>query len=328
MGDVTPLHRGRRRRTGTPTSPPLVSLIDSWRLALSEANKSPDTIRLYTGAARKLCDYLADHELPTTVDEIEPAHIRAFLAAELERTSAGTAATHFRDLRVFFNWLVRERERTAPSPMDNVDRPTVPEKARTFFDDEDLRALLHVCEGADFVARRDTAILRILMDTGMRVSGLAGLRYHPADESRTDVFLTKRRLRIRLKGGDETWVPLGKKAAAALDRYIRMRARHHLAAESPWLWIGFRGKRQEHFGPHGIQMMIRNRGAQAGVQGAHPHRFRRTFADDYLEGGGTVDGLMAIAGWKSYDMVKVYAGERAAERARKMHDRLSPGDRI
>ena len=35
------------------------------------------------------------------------------------------------------------------------------------------------------------------------------------------MFLTQRRLRIRLKGGDETWVPIGKKAAAALDKYIR-----------------------------------------------------------------------------------------------------------
>ena len=43
---------------------------------------------------------------------------------------------------------------------------------------------------------------------------MAGLRYDPDDESANDVLLAQRRLRIGLKGGDETWVPVGKKAAA------------------------------------------------------------------------------------------------------------------
>jgi site-specific recombinase XerD len=72
--------------------------------------------------------------------------------------------------------------------------------------------------------------MRILMDTGLRVSGLAGLRFDPDDEDRNDVFLTQRRLRIRLKGGDETWVPIGKKAAASVDRFPGSPADGHLRA--------------------------------------------------------------------------------------------------
>src|SRR5260370_27469993 len=104
--------------------------------------------------------------------------------------------------------------------MDRVDRPKVTKKAKQFFDDAELAALLKTCEGASFQDRRDTAIMRILIDTGMRVSGLANLRYDPDTDARNDVFLTQRRLRIRLKGGDETWVPIRKKAASALDPYL------------------------------------------------------------------------------------------------------------
>ena len=105
---------------------------------------------------------------------------------------------------------------------------------------QELARLLKTCSGATFVDRCDTAIMRVFIDTGLRVSGLAGLRYDPDNESANDVFLAQRRLRIRLKGGDETWVPIGKKSAAALDKYIRARARHSQTS-SPWLWLGVQG---------------------------------------------------------------------------------------
>jgi len=123
--------------------------------------------------------------------------------------------------------------------------------------------------------------MRIFIDTGIRVSGLAGLRYDPDEEDRNDVFLTQRRLRIRLRGADETWVPIGKKAAAAVDKYIRARARHPQAA-SPWLWLGVQGYNTARMTDSGVRDMVGRRGEQAGIQNVHPHRFRRSFADSCL----------------------------------------------
>ena len=157
---------------------------------------------------------------------VDASHIRAFLLAEEQRTSAASAAVHFRNIRVFFGWLASEGERENPNPMDRVEAPKVTKKAKAFFTEEELARLLKTCSDTTFVDRRDTAIMRVFIDTGLRVSGLAGLRYDPDDESANDVFLGQRRLRIRLKGGDETWVPIGKKSAAALDKCIRARARH------------------------------------------------------------------------------------------------------
>lgn len=154
------------------------------------------------------------------------------------------------------------------SPMAGVDRITVPKKAKTFFDEAQLQALLKACGKPTFLDRRDLAILRIFIDVGVRVSGLAGMRYHPDDESASDVRLAKRELRITLKGGDELWVRLGKRAAAALDGYLRARLRHELAEEPPWLWLGQRGTSCDHLTASGIQQMLKRRGAQAGVQGA------------------------------------------------------------
>jgi site-specific recombinase XerD len=319
--------RNRGRRTATAAGVDLAAFITSWQLSLEAAGKSPKTVRSYTDSVKAFQAFLAAQGMTADVEEVDAEHIRAFLLAEERRTSAPSAAVHFRNLRVYFGWLAREDERSNPNPMDRVDKPKVTKQAKPFFDDDELAALLKACEGTTFQDRRDTAILRILIDTGMRVSGLANLRYDPDTDDRNDVFLTQRRLRIRLKGGDETWVPIGKKAAAAIDRYLRARARH-AEVSSPWLWLGHQGHNRAHMTDSGIRAMLGRRGKQARIQNVHPHRFRRSFADNWLAAGGSTDDLMHITGWKTYDMVREYTEARGIARAHDAHARLNPGDRI
>jgi site-specific recombinase XerD len=295
-------------------------LLPSWKLALDAANKSSETIVSYLDSVKRLEAYLATEELP-----LDAPSIRGFLAAERDRTTPASAAKHYRNLCVYFRWLVAEDE-IKDNPMLRVEKPKVPEEAKPFFTTDELAALLKATTGKDFETRRDHAIIRILIDTGLRASGLADLRFDPADDKVTDVFLDQLRLRVRLKGGDTWWVPIGNKAAGAIDRYLRVRARS-LHAGSPWLWIGTRGHDVARFGDSGIRAMLRRRGRQAGVQNCHPHRFRHTFADSWLALGGNVDDLMNVAGWKSISMPLRYARGRGIARAAEAHKRLSPGDR-
>jgi integrase/recombinase XerD len=299
----------------------LSALLPSWRLALAAAGKSPKTISSCLDSAKRLEAYLTTEGLP-----LEPEGIRAFLVAERDRTSPASAAKHYRNLRVYFHWLLTEGE-IKEDPMVRVEKPQVAEEAKPFFTDAEPAALLKVTRGQDFEARRDHAIIRVLIDTGIRVSGLANLRFHPTGDKQTDVFLDQRRLRMRLKGGDIWWVPIGTKSAAAIDRYLRIRARSR-HAESPWLWIGTRGHAVTHFGDSGIRVMVKRRGTEAGVQNCYPHRFRHTFADSWLAAGGNVDDLMNVAGWRSTAMPLRYAKGRGVARAAEAHKRLSPGDRL
>jgi integrase len=170
------------------------------------------------------------------------------------------------------------------------------------------------------------AIMRVFIDTGVRVSGLAGLRYNPDGDDQTDVFLLERRLRITLKGGRQSYIPVGTKMATALDRYLRARARH-ASASSPWLWLGIRGTGVHHMTASAYSRCLSAGGAWL-VQDVYPHRFRHTFADSWLAAGGNVDDLMTIAGWTTYDMPLRYAPGRGVARAADAMRRLSPGDRI
>jgi integrase len=293
-------------------------MLDSWVLALEGERKSPFTIRSYGDSIRRLIR----NGDPGT--DITTQQLRQHLAGLHKELAPASVAIHFRNLRVFFRWLAEEEPSLVPaSPMAGVGRPDVPAKRKPPFSEDELRALLAAASGASFEDRRDTAIMRVLIDTGMRISGLAGLRYAAGDPERSDIHLGQKIAVIRLKGGDETAVPLGRKAVAAADRYLRGRARHP-HAECGWLWLGPKGQ----FTAWGIRQMLARRAAIAGVTGMHPHRFRRTFAHDWLEAGGTEHDLMKITGWKTRDMIEVYAGELAQQRARAAHARLSPGDRL
>lgn len=299
---------------------PLADLAVSFELGLEERGLSDRTVEAYQRTLSQFTAYLAEHELPADTEGVEAPHIRAFLVAETARTSAASAHLHYRNLRVLFKWLVMEGERTGPDPMPRVQAPKVTPKIKPMLTDDDLTKLLKAVEGTTFEARRDTAILRVLIDSGVRVSGLGGMLLE-------DVNLPAKTIKVVLKGSDEHLVPLGRKAAAAVDRYLRTRARHP-RTDSPWLWLGTSGRNTGHFGAAGIQDMIERRGKEAGLGKISPHWFRRTFAHDWLNSGGSEADGMRIAGWKTRTMIEHYAGELAAERARQVHARLAPGDRL
>ncbi|GAA0388352.1 hypothetical protein GCM10009530_44300 [Microbispora corallina] len=329
-------------------SPLLRDLVPSWRLALESEKLAAGTITSYLHSARLLIEYLDKHDMAGQLDKIRAKHLRAFLAARLNgcwlddtrvqpcpcgdtrARSAGDAHKHFRNLRVLFNWLVAEDE-LAASPMANVAPPNVVVQPVEPLTEEELRLMLKTCDGTTFIDRRDTAIMRILLDNGMRGSGLAGLRYHPDDPELTDVFLPQHVLRIRLKGGRTHMAPIGRKTAAAVDRYLRARARHS-HADSPWLWLPERGRTaaggDRRLTTTGILQMLKRRAKEAGIPGVYTHRFRTTMATSFLDAGGDPIDLMRVGGWNSLAMVQRYTAATAERRAREAHARLSPSDRI
>jgi integrase/recombinase XerD len=118
------------------------------------------------------------------------------------------------------------------------------------------------------------------------------------------------------KGGKVRSVPFGPYTATAIDRYLRLRVHHRLAA-GPALWVGDRGKG---FSYDALHKTLGERAVAAGTAGFHPHRMRHTAAHRWLAAGGSEGGLMAVAGWTRPDMLmrytKAQASSRAAEEAR------------
>jgi len=75
--------------------------------------------------------------------------------------------------------------------------------------DDDVRRLLADCSGKDFRDRRDLAIIRLFLDTGMRLESMTGLRYSADDPEASDIDLQSRVARITAKGWRELVLPIG-----------------------------------------------------------------------------------------------------------------------
>ena len=126
------------------------------------------------------------------------------------------------------------------------------------------------------------------------------------------------------KGRRPRTLRVGARPAQALDRYLRIRARHSQAG-LPALWLGERNEGP--LGTSGVYQVVRRRAREAGFT-AHPHQLRHTFAHSWLAAGGNEGDLRQLAGWKSRQMVTRYASSAAAGRARDAHARLGLGDRL
>ena len=293
----------------------LDDLIRSWLIDLRGRNLSAKTVSTYGGAARRLETGLPERCIKNAA-EITREELRAYFAGIAEVRTPGGVSVDYRALQQFFKWADEVEEEITPNPMAKMRPPMVPDPETRVLRPEEIKALRKVCEGRDFMARRDQAIVSLFLDTGMRRAELAGL-------GTEDVNIELREAYVLGKGRKRRIVPFGHQTARALDRYERAR-RSHKNAHLPAYWLSDKRGAMTN---NGIDQVIRRRGRAAGIQDLHPHMFRHTFAH-YSKDVLNDDELMRLAGWKSRQMLERYAASTAEERAREAGKRSALLDRL
>lgn len=298
-----------------------VLLLRDWDRSLRAGNYPATTRYNYLLAAAQFAQYLGTVTDDAFVDAAaDPAavrrlHVEDFQVWMIETRSAATALNKHKALQQFFKWL-RIEEEIDRSPMDLVRQPKTPKRLIPVLAGAETKSVLDTCRGTSFVDLRDHAIIRVLANTGGRLSEVANLALEDIDLNRDTVT-------FHGKGAKDRQVRVGPKTARALSRYLRARARHH-GAERPELWLAVRGGQA--LSDNGVQLMLQRRGDRAGVPGLHAHRWRHTFAHEWKLAGGDTGDLMLLLGWASEEMAHHYGASAAAHRAREVQGRLAIGE--
>lgn len=289
-------------------------LVDSWIRALRAEGKSPATLRMYRYGVDSLARGIVARGMPTNPASLTREHVETWLEDLRAAGKSGTTrANYYIPVRCWFAWLIEEGELTA-SPCARIKIPRLAEQRTPVLTDAQLTALLRTCAGKTFEDRRDHAIIRLLVDTGLRRTELGTIQY-------ADVDWQVDTITVLGKGGRHRTVHFGTKAGLALDRYRRARDRHP-AAQSPALWLG----RQGALSPQSIYARVRGRALAAGLGVVWTHMLRHTFSHRWLRKGGQEGELMRLAGWRNRQQLDRYGASVAQERAIEAHKRLAPGD--
>jgi len=309
----------RQQATAAPSRDLAVNDIAELRrgfeIQLRARNRSPKKIKSYLEGVDLFREFAVRAGFPTTVDRVNRDHVETFLADQLEQWRPKTAQIRYGALRQFFRWCQEEGE-VGTSPMHNVKPPHVPETEVPVVSDDVLRALLKISDGPSFDERRDTAILRLFIDCGLRLAEVTNL-------AMDDVDFDLQVVAVMGKGSRPRAVPMSPKTTQALDRYVRVRKKH-AHASSKALWLGARGPLTS----NGVAQLLRRRCRQAGLEPIHPHQLRHTAAHQAALAGLGDSDMMRIFGWRSRQMLTRYGASAADERARDAYRRLAPGDRL
>ncbi len=285
-------------------------LVDSWELSQRAERKSAQTIKSYVTGVSQYLAYCAAEGLPAALDRRQLARfVDSLLSAGAQ---PATARARQLGVRRFSAWLAEEGELDS-DPLLGVKAPKLDTKVIEPLTDDQLRAMIKACAGRELRDRRDEALIRLMVETGVRAGEVAALALADLDLKAGTAVVR------RGKGGKGRSVPFGPQTALSLDRYLRLRRGHRLA-DSPALWLGDRGKP---FTYDGLHKSLKYRATVADVKDFHPHRLRHTAAHRWLAAGGSEGGLMAVAGWTRPDMLlrytKAQASARAADEARRLN---------
>jgi len=211
-----------------------------------------------------------------------------------------TVARHLVTLRNFFRFA-QVQELISEDPSLNLESPKIRRSLPGYLRLEEVDKLLAQPDEKTSIGLRDRAMLEVLYSSGLRVSELTSLRVMDLDRSAGYV-------RCIGKGDKERIVPVGKKALALVDRYLR-EARPKLLgtgnlAHSPVLFLNRRGGG---FSRVGVWKILSAYGRQAGLRVAlTPHMLRHSFATHLLERGADLRSVQLMLGHSDISTTQIY----------------------
>jgi integrase len=264
----------------------LDAVVCEWLLELKVMGRSPRTIDWY---AQKIRSYLTASNA-TKLSELTAFEVKRFLGELRDRGLApNTIHGFFETLKALANWAQREHY-PVDADLLRLRAPKVPEKEMETYSEDQLNAIF-----AATPPGWATLAIQILLGTGMRLAELCALTIDDVEDEWEVTFL-----KIRSgKGAKFRRVSISRRLRRELVRYL-----NRWRPETPDRTLLVRSDARPVTALTVSELFRRVRHRIA--FGVRAHKFRHTYATEYLRQGGEIERLRRILGHTTYVMVMRY----------------------
>lgn len=278
----------------------------------AERNYSFHTLEAYRNDLGQFVGFLSSHNVNAWTS-VRRETLRAYLRTLVEAgISKKSIARKVASLRSFFKFL--RRTNVIPSnPALTLLSPKLDRKLPVYLDESAADRMLSLPDRSTPEGRHDAAVLEVFYSTGMRLSELVGLNCG-------DIDFAGGTVKVRGKGRKERIIPLGRKAAAALSRYLASGDRSDHGPNSP-LFCTQSGKRTY---PMAISRLVRQYiSSVSEIEKKSPHVIRHSFATHMLNRGADLRAVKELLGHESLSTTQVYT-HVSTERLKKVYRQSHP----
>jgi integrase/recombinase XerC len=285
-----------------------------------ERDQSPHTIKAYRRdleAFIEFCDRF--YGGGWRWESVDRLGIRGFLGDhERKGLARRSAARALSALRSFFRYL-QVHHQVENSVARAARMPRIEKRLPSYLRREEIDGLFAhaeaIAESGEFTALRDLAMLELFYSSGLRLSELAGIDLGVLD-------LLSDQVKVRGKGRKERIVPVGRRAVAALRRYLLARepVASRPGADRNAVFLNRRGKR---LGVTTIQRRMHGLFDAIGADGQRVHSLRHTFATHLMDAGADLRAVQELLGHASLSTTQIYT-HTSVERLKQVYRQAHP----
>lgn len=266
----------------------------------AEKRLAKGTVAYYVGEVRRFADFLQAEGIEE-VSEMTAGNVREWQMSLMDNGEApSTVVKQIAALRAWMKFLRRQGV-LDQDIMAKVSIPKMPKRLPVFFRETEVEKIYADIYPKNYDGELDKLILRMLYETGMRRSELAGITLDCIDLSRLTIKVLGKRNKERI-------IPIESELAHNISKYLSLRNKLASEMELPLstdkLLVNSKGREVSASMVYSIVKKYMT--VLSSADRISPHVFRHTFATHMLTEGANIDAIKELLGHSDLAATEIY----------------------
>ena len=255
------------------------------------ARCSEASIEIYKQKRKPIVEGFAEYGIEF-IDEVSPTAIRYILAEYKESHTNNGAWKLYTYIRTFLRWYWNEND-LDHCPIDKVDPPKVNQKPKHGISREEIEKLLVSIKDCSKFPERDTVIIMLLADTGLRKKSILSLRMEDVNLKKNSLFVFEKDQNYHTKS-------FGQSTARAINKYLS--CLEDVKPTDPFII----SRDAAEYNSDSLRHMMKRVCQKAGIPNYQCHDFRRFYGLELYRATGDIYFVSRMLDHKDIEVTKRY----------------------